>query len=73
MVGNGQRFMCLKRWGDGIPKREYQDEAASFVKTGADYDQREIAAGSYLFSLPIPSYEIKITPSLEQNDEYGAL
>ena len=71
MVGNGQLFVCLKRWGDGIPARPYQPEASDYVMKGAAYEEREIEAGSYLFNLPIPSYEIKITPSLGQNDGFG--
>lgn len=72
LVGNGHRFVCLKRWGDGIPKREVQDDAVNFVESGYVFDQREIEAGSHLFNFPIPSYELKITPELGQNDGYSA-
>lgn len=72
MVGYGQRFVCLKRWGDGIGARNIQDEAAAVCMDGEAYDQRTIAADSHIFNLPIPAYEIKITPSLGQNDGYSA-
>ena len=72
MVGTGHRFVCLKRWGDPIGKRNIQPAALSneVCHTGAAYDQREVPAGHYMFNFPIPSYEIKITPSLGQNDGY---
>lgn len=72
MVGNGQRFICLKRWGDGIPARPAQPQAKNLVMTGDAYDERVIDADSHIFNLPIPAYEIQITPSLEQNWGYSA-
>lgn len=72
MVGNGHRFMCLKRWGDGIPARPAQDQAKNLVMTGGAYCERTVDAESHIFNLPIPAYEIQITPSLEQNWGYSA-
>lgn len=71
MVGSGHRYVCLKRWGDGIPARPAQAEATNLVMEGAAYDQRTIDPGDRIFNLPIPSYEIKITPSLGQNEGYS--
>lgn len=74
MVGNGQRLICLKRWGDGIPARPAQPEAldANAVMTGAAYTERTVEPGEYIFNYPIPAYEIQVTPSLEQNRGYSA-
>ena len=72
MVGCGQRFLCLKRWGDGIPARPYQPEAVNIVQTGDAFEKRTVPAGHYIFNLPIPAYELQITPSLGQNDGYSA-
>lgn len=71
MIGSGHRFVCLKRWGEGIPARPAQPEAKNLVMEGPAYDARTVDAEDRIFNLPIPSYEIKITPSLEQNDGYS--
>ena len=38
----------------------------------SDYTGRSVEADSYTLVWPIPSYEIKITPGLEQNPGYSA-
>jgi hypothetical protein len=40
--------------------------------TGPSYEERKVDADSRIFNWPVPSYEIKITPSLEQNPGYSA-
>lgn len=70
-VGDGQRLICLKRWGDGIAARPSQASAGNIVMTGASYDDRTVDSDSRIFNWPIPSYELKITPSLEQNPGYS--
>ena len=77
-VGDGQRINCIKRWGDGLPERPEQDAVDAFavellvLTPAADYVERTVDADSYTLVWPIPSYEIKITPSLGQNPGYSA-
>lgn len=73
-VGDGQRINCIKRWKDGLPERPAQDGAESIVMNTpvSDYTGRSVEADSYTLVWPIPSYEIKITPGLEQNPGYSA-
>ena len=72
MVGDGHLFICAKRWGDGFPARPLQAGAANVCMTGPSYEERKVDADSRIFNWPVPSYEIKITPSLEQNPGYSA-
>lgn len=73
-VGDGQRINCIKRWGDGLPARPAQEGAESIIMTTppTDYTDRVVEADSYTLVWPIPSYEIKIAPGLEQNPGYSA-
>lgn len=73
-VGEGLRLSCLKRWGDGTQPRTPQTDAASnsLVQTGAGFDQRLVSADDYHFCWPIPSYELKVNPNLQQNSGYSA-
>ncbi len=70
-VGEGLRFSCLKRWGDGIAARAPQATATGLVMTGAAYTDRVIAADSPIFCWPVPTYEIKINGNLVQNPGYA--
>lgn len=69
-VGQGMRLNCIKRWGDGIGKRTPQDGADNLVMTGPGFVDRVLEADAYVFTWPIPTYEIQITPSLPQNAGY---
>jgi len=71
MVGAGHYFLCAKRWGDGFPARTLQAGTENICMTGASYDERVLPATDKAFNWPIPSYEIKITPELGQNDGYS--
>ena len=73
-VGDGQRIFCIKRWGDGLPARPAQENAEPYVMNTpvSDYTGRTVDADSYTLVWPIPSYEIKITPALQQNPGYSA-
>ena len=71
MVGAGHYFLCAKRWGDGFPARALQAGTENICMTGASYDERVLPATDKAFNWPIPSYEIKITPELGQNDGYS--
>lgn len=74
-VGEGQRAWCLKRWNTGFTARYGQTAAISnnLIYTGAYYTNREMAAGDYHLTLPIPTYEIKINPNLKQNEGYDLI
>ena len=71
-VGEGQRINCIKRWGDGLDARPGQEAAEIFLQVtpASDYVERELDADSHTLVWPIPSYEIKIAPNLEQNPGY---
>ena len=73
-VGDGQRINCIKRWGDGLPERPAQDAAEEIVviNPASEYVARTVDADSHTLVWPIPSYEIKITPTLQQNPGYSA-
>jgi hypothetical protein len=75
-VGDGQRINCIKRWGDGLPARPAQDAMAVaedlvILNPASEYVDREVEATSHTLVWPIPSYEITITPSLQQNPGYS--
>jgi len=74
-VGEGQRAWCLKRWNTGFTARYGQTGAISnnLIYTGNYYTNREMAAGDYHLTLPIPTYEIKINPNLKQNEGYDLI
>ena len=72
-VGEGMRGICLKRWGIGFDGRPAQAAAAAdgLVETGQNYAERAFDADDYyLYTWPIPNYELKINPSLVQNEGY---
>lgn len=70
-VGEGLRFACLKRWGDGMEPRTPQSAASAFVQTGPAYTERVVEAGSHIFNWPVPTYEMKINKNLVQNPGYS--
>lgn len=69
-VGEGMRLTCIKRWGDGLGERTEQDGAENLVMSGPGFVERTLPANSHVFTWPIPTYEIQITPSLVQNPGY---
>lgn len=73
-VGEGLRFSCLKRWGQGFSGRPFQPGAANVVMTGGNYyDLKEMTAGDYHFQWPVPTYELQTNLNLVQNEGYGAV
>ena len=74
-VGEGMRLQCLKRWGDGFTVRYAQPAAVQheMIEAGKKNlaDRAFTASDMYLLTLPIPNYELKITPSLQQNEGYA--
>lgn len=71
-VGEGLRFSCLKRWGQGFSGRPFQPGATAVVMTGGNYyDLKEMAADDYHFQWPVPTYEMQTNLNLVQNEGYG--
>ena len=73
-VGEGLRFSCLKRWGDGFNGRPAQSgPGADLVMSdnNGSYTDKVLAADSHVFNWPIPSYERKINKNLVPNPGYG--
>lgn len=73
-VGEGLRFNCLKRWGEGFNGREMQTGAQSLgvCMTGVAYEQKVFAANDYHFQWPVPKYEMQTNLNLIQNEGYAA-
>lgn len=72
-IGEGQRMTCLKRWGKGYEGREAQPQAVNknYVNTGANYDQKSMPADDVHWVWPIPSYEVRVNPNLEGEQNPG--
>ncbi|MBF1386587.1 RagB/SusD family nutrient uptake outer membrane protein [Prevotella aurantiaca] len=70
MVGEGQRYLFLKRNHLGYSGRANQPAAANFVFTGAGFTDHSLQADSKYFTYPIPAREIKVNPNLTQNAGY---
>ena len=71
-VGEGLRFSCLKRWGEGFSGRPAQPGAEMVVNTGTAYTEKVFASDDYHFQWPIPTYEMQTNLNLVQNEGYGA-
>lgn len=71
-VGEGLRLTSIKRWGIGLDVREEQENATNLIMTGPSYNERALAADSYVLNWPVPSYEIKLNSNLVQNPGYVA-
>lgn len=71
-VGEGLRLACIKRWGDGLEARTEQPGVENIIMTGAAYNERALAKDSHVLNWPVPSYEMKLNPNLEQNPNYSA-
>lgn len=71
-VGEGLRLSCIKRWGDGLAVRKAQPGVENIIMTGEYYNERALAANSYVLNWPVPSYELKLNANLVQNPGYSA-
>ncbi|MGM9769854.1 MAG: RagB/SusD family nutrient uptake outer membrane protein [Candidatus Cryptobacteroides sp.] len=69
-VGEGLRFSCVKRWGEGFAVRTPQAEAKNLIMSGDYYERRTLSADSYFLNWPVPSYEIQLNKNLVQNAGY---
>lgn len=67
-VGEGLRFSCLKRWGEGYATRTAQ--AGAPITTGPQFEQKSMKADDYHWQWPVPAYEIKTNLNLVQNPGY---
>ncbi|MBF1498394.1 RagB/SusD family nutrient uptake outer membrane protein [Prevotella pallens] len=71
MVGEGQRFLFLKRNHMGFNGRPAQPKAADkLVVTGENFTDKVLPADSKFFAWPIPAREIKVNSNLTQNPGY---
>ena len=73
-VGEGLRFSCLKRWGEGFDGRPAQPGAANVVMStpASSFTDKALEAGDYHFLWPIPTYEMQTNLNLKQNPGYGS-
>lgn len=71
-VGEGLRYSCLKRWGDGYSARAPQQGAsdAHVLMSGDYYEKRSMDASDYHFLYPVPAYEMQLNKNLVQNEGY---
>lgn len=69
-VGEGLRFSCVKRWGEGFAVRTPQAEAKNLIMSGDYYEKRALSADSYFLNWPVPAYEIQLNKNLIQNAGY---
>ena len=72
-AGDGLRMSCLKRWHDGFSSRKAQNEAidADLVLDGGSFTEKNLGKDSDIWSWPIPDYDRRLNPNLEQNPGYG--
>lgn len=69
-VGEGLRMSCLKRWGDGFAGRTPQATAKAMVMPQDYFLKKSMSATDTRWVWPIPAYERKVNPNLEQNPGY---
>ncbi|WP_337383161.1 RagB/SusD family nutrient uptake outer membrane protein, partial [Prevotella sp.] len=72
-VGEGLRISCLKRWGKGYSARYAQPtaEEKGATVTGDYFEKRAMSADDIHWVWPIPAYEIKVNPNLENEQNPG--
>ena len=68
--GEGLRFSCLKRWGEGFSGRDPQPAAINVVMTGSLYTEKELPADDYHWQWPIPTWDMQTNLNLVQNEGY---
>ena len=73
-MGEGLRFSCLKRWGEGFDGRPAQPGAANVVMStpASSFTDKALEADDYHFLWPIPTYEMQTNLNLKQNPGYGS-
>lgn len=70
-IGEGLYMSCLKRWGEGFDGRAGQVAAVKselLTDTNDYYLKKSMSADDKAFIWPIPAYELRCNPNLEQNE-----
>lgn len=72
-VCEGLRMSNMKRWGIGFEGRAPQNNAADLIvdMPKSAYSEKSMDFDDRALCWPIPTYERKINPNLEQNPGYG--
>jgi len=71
LFAEGHRWFDIKRWGESISRSATNGEFYDGTGTPAPAAYLNLAAGSYLFELPIPQDEINVYPEFQQNPNYS--
>lgn len=71
-IGEGLRYSCLKRWGQGFSGRPGQTNALleSVLQEGDAYTGKVMTADDIHWAWPVPSYEMRVNDNLVQNPGY---
>lgn len=64
-IGEGKRIDCLKRWGDGLTRRDPQNEV--ILNVGAQYTSFSTGADNIRFVWEIPNNDLNANPNLVPN------
>lgn len=70
-IGEGLYMSCLKRWGEGFEGRDGQVAAVKaelLTDTNDYYLKKVMSADDKALIWPIPAYELRCNPNLEQNE-----
>ncbi|GJH41527.1 membrane protein [Capnocytophaga sp. HP1101] len=67
----GFRLDDLKRWGDPVRRHDPQDIAYLQRTPASDYQELNKEANHYMFTWPIPAYDIQTNTNLKQNTGYN--
>ena len=72
-VCEGLRLSNMKRWDAGFKGRQPQTYTGNLIMTtpADSFQDKALSSDDKAYVWPIPSYEIKINPALEQNPGYG--
>ena len=72
LVGEGFRFVDLKRWGLGVDRgNSYQDANLVLQPGNAQTTALVREAGDYRFVWPIPKTEIDVNPQISGQQNHG--
>ena len=66
-VGEGQRFICLKRWNAGFTRMKAQSFSANILSNQTGAQGLEIKPDNRRFLWEIPAQDLQANPNLERN------
>lgn len=66
----GFRLDDLKRWGDPVKRHDPQDITYLQRTPASDYQELNKEANHYMFTWPIPAYDMQTNTNLKQNTGY---